>query len=300
MRVGPCHILAFCCALAAPAAAHAEEKLPQAAEWEGPLVVVTLKDETAPKQTGYLMSYQGGRMLFRPLDKGRSDEEFTSAQIENLTFLPPPPKPPAAEPRPEARTEPKPDGRTEPSGPDRPFAGMRLREKLEKARDFFELPSVEKLSPRERERYRELTVRHPGKHTQDEMQELNTLRGKMDLPPLEAYRLARNEAYKAKTAEQVEAFMEGKRRELAASKSADEARRTLLGIMYLLKAQEDSPEDYLASLQKTLNEETARIRDAEARAEVRGSLRELITDFVAQNLRFEKDREDRPALRPLR
>lgn len=297
MRVGPSYILALCASLAA--AVHAEEKLPQAAEWEGPLVVVTLKDETVPKQTGYLMSYQSGRMLFRPLDKGSSDEEFTSAQIEDLTFLAPPPKPPA-EPVAETKTEPKPETKTETTGTDRPFAGLRLREKFEKARDLFDMPSVDKLSARERERYRELTLRHPGKHTLEEVQELNALRAKMDLPPLETYRMARSEAYKAKTAEQIETFMEAKRRELAASKSPDEARRTLIAIMYALKAQEDSPEAYLSSLQKTLGEEVARIRDTEVRTEVRGSLRELITDFVAQNLRFEKDREDRPALRPLR
>lgn len=306
MRVGPYYILALYSAFAA-LAARSEEALPQASDWEGPLVEVTRSDTGSSKQKGYLMSYQSGRMLFRPLDKCSSDEELSANEIVGIKFLAPPPKPPAP-PHVEAtstenkatetKSESKLEQKLEAIGPERPFAGMRLREKLEKARDFFEPPNVEKLTVRERDRYRELTIRHPGKHSLEELKELNALRAKMDLPTLETYRFARSEAFKAKTDEQMDAFLNEKRRDLAASKSSDDARKTLIAIMYALKAQEDSPESYLSSLQKTLTEETARINDTDVRNAVRGSLRELITDFVTQNLRYEKDREDRMLLRP--
>lgn len=285
-------------ALAASARVQAEDAIPQPADWPGPLVEVTLHEPAGKKCTGFMLSYQDGRMQFRPLD-GQPDQEWRAPAVEELRFLPPPP-PPAVKTVPmvaenKSASTASPESKSDSAAPDtRPFLGPRMRDKFDKLREFTEPSGMDKLTQAERERYRELTVRHLAKHTPEEMRELNALREKMDLPSFEVYRRAHTEVAYAKEGGKLDFFLEKSRKELKASKDFEDARRLIITILLGLREKNPNPGDFLLGLRANVDEENDRIADPVLRDKVRSSKGDITLDFTGQYLRMEKQDREKP------
>ncbi|MBI3829824.1 MAG: hypothetical protein HY291_09920 [Planctomycetes bacterium] len=291
-------------ALAAAARVQAEDAIPQPAEWPGPLVEVTLHEPAGKKYTGFMLSYQDGRMQFRPLD-GQSDQEWRAPAVEELRFLPPPPAKPVAPPPADVKSSTPAESKsasagngeskTEAGSPDtRPLLGPRVRDKLDKMREFAEPSGMEKLTPAEKERYRELTIRHPGKHTPEEIRELNGMREKMDLPNFEIYRRAHNEVLLAKESGKLDPFIEGLRKELKVTKDFEEARRRIITILFGMAAKDDRPGEFVLNLRSNMDDEIARIADLATREKVRANKSDIMLDIAGQYMRMEKMERDKP------
>lgn len=279
-----------CTLLALIVQAAAAETLPRQAEWPGPLVEVTLKTPDATA-TGFMLGYQDGRMQFRPLD-GQPDREFSAGKIETVRFLPPPLAPaiPAAV---EGKTPPPAEAKTSVSEAKTSTASEgktdatlmpRMRERLEKLREKFDLHAMDKLTPAEAERYREITQRSAAKVTPEDQVEFLKLRRKMGLPPPELYRQLRTEAAEARAGGKLDTYLDQQRRQLRASKDFDAARQHLLSILYGQR-MEDSREEHLVNLKPNLEREIEVIADTAVREQARANQRDILMDFVAFNLR---------------
>jgi len=279
-----------CILLSLFAQAASAEALPRQLEWPGPLVEVTLKEPVATA-TGFMLGYQDGRMQFRPLD-GQPDREFSAGKIETVRFLPPPPAA-AASPAAESKLPPVAESKTAGSESKSPPATEsktdaplmpRMRDRLEKIREKFDLHAIEKLTPAEAERYREITQRTAAKVTPEDQAEFLQLRKKMGLPPPDLYRQLRAEAAEARSGGKLETYLDQLRRQLRACRDFDTARRHLISILYGQR-MEDSREEHLLNLKPNLEREIEMIADTAVREQARANQRDILMDFVAFNLR---------------